>query len=193
MSDYTGWWQGVATGDLDGDGRPEIVAANWGLNSRARASREHPRKVYFGDFDGDETFDPLEARFVPEIGKEAPDLTFDVVRAALPSLQERITSFAAYGEMSIQEILGDTLKRASVLEVNTLESMVFSWRKGKFEGKPLPSEAQLAPAFGICISDLTATARKICFSARISLRWVPLNRAVTPDAVCCCWAMAWAN
>ncbi len=154
LSDYTGWWQGVATGDFDGDGRLEIVASNWGLNSRARASREHPRKIYFGDFDSDGTVDLLEAQFVPEIGKEAPDLTFDVVRAALPFLQERITSFAAYGGMSIQEILGESFPRASVQEVNTLESMVFSWRNGKFEGKPLPSEAQLAPAFGICIGDL---------------------------------------
>jgi hypothetical protein len=154
LGDYTGWWQGVATGDFDGDGRLEIVASNWGLNSRARASREHPRKIYFGDFDGNGDFDLLEARFVPEIGKEAPDLTFDVVRAAMPFLQERITSFAAYGGMSIREILGESFPRASVREVNTLESMSFSWRDGKFEGKPLPSEAQLAPAFGICIGDL---------------------------------------
>jgi len=154
LSDYTGWWQGVATGDFDGDGRPEIVASNWGLNSRARASREHPRRIYFGDFDGDGNFDLLEARFVPDIGKEAPDLTFDVVRAAMPFLQERITSFAAYGGMSIQEILGASFPRASVREINTLESMSFYWRNGRFEGKPLPSAAQLAPAFGICIGDL---------------------------------------
>ena len=91
---------------------------------------------------------------MPEIGEEAPDLTFDVVRAAMPFLQERITSFAAYGGMSIRKILGESFQRASVREVTTLESMSFSWREGKFEGTPLPSAAQLAPAFGICIGDL---------------------------------------
>jgi len=154
LSDYTGWWQGVATGDFDGDGRPEIVASNWGLNSRARTSREHPRKIYFGDFDRNGDFDLLEARFVPEIGKEAPDVTFNVVRAAIPFLQERIASFEAYGGLSIREILGDRFPLASVREVNTLESVHFSWRNGKFKGKPLPSMAQLAPAFGVCIDDL---------------------------------------
>src|SRR5439155_9152414 len=33
LSNYTGWWNGVTTGDLDGDGRPDIIASNWGLNN----------------------------------------------------------------------------------------------------------------------------------------------------------------
>ena len=28
------WWNGVTTGDLDGDGRMDIVASNWGRNSK---------------------------------------------------------------------------------------------------------------------------------------------------------------
>lgn len=154
LSDHTGWWQGVTVGDFDGDGRLEIVASNWGLNSPARTSRQYPRKLYYGDLDGNGTSALLEVRFVPDLGKEAAVLAFDVVRAAMPSLQTRIESFAAYGGMSIQEILGDNFSRAAVLEVNTLESMIFVWRDGKFEGKTLPSEAQLAPAFGICAGDL---------------------------------------
>ena len=38
LENYTGWWNGIATGDFDGDGRLEIVASNWGLNSAYRAS-----------------------------------------------------------------------------------------------------------------------------------------------------------
>ena len=69
LDEYQGWWNGVATGDLDGDGRLEIVASNWGLNSAYQTSRQYPRKVYFGDLDGNGTFDLIEARFSQQAGQ----------------------------------------------------------------------------------------------------------------------------
>ena len=154
LADYTGWWNGVATGDFDGDGRLEIVASNWGLNSGVRASQKYPRKIYYGDLDGNGTIDLVESRFNPSLGKEVPERTFDIVRAALPYLQTRVPSFEAYGQMSVQEIYGESLNGAAMLEVNTFASMIFTWHDGRFEAKALPAEAQLAPAFGICVGDL---------------------------------------
>lgn len=154
LADYTGWWNGVATGDFDGDGRMEIVASNWGLNSAYRADRQRPRKIYYGDLDGNGTSDMVESRFNPVLGKEVPERTFNVVHLALPFLEDHIPTYQAYGSMSIPEIYGESLKRAAVLEANTFSSMIFFFRKGKFEGQPLPREAQLAPAFGLCVGDM---------------------------------------
>src|SRR5690349_1958177 len=39
LSDLLGLWNGVTTGDFDGDGRMDILASNWGRNSRYEANR----------------------------------------------------------------------------------------------------------------------------------------------------------
>ena len=33
LDKWTGWWNSVTTGDIDGDGKLDIIAGNWGLNS----------------------------------------------------------------------------------------------------------------------------------------------------------------
>jgi enediyne biosynthesis protein E4 len=151
---FTGWWNGVATGDLNSDGQLEIVASNWGLNTAYRASAERPRKVYYGDFFGVGRTDVVEARFHPALRKEVPERNFAIAGSALPPLQERVPDFATYGKMSVQEIYGEPLTKAHALEAHTFASMIFSPAEGKFSAKPLPTEAQLAPSFAVVIGDM---------------------------------------
>ncbi|MCZ7639756.1 MAG: FG-GAP-like repeat-containing protein [Verrucomicrobia bacterium] len=42
LNELTGWWNGIATGDFDGDGLLDLLATNWGLNTVARASPTAP-------------------------------------------------------------------------------------------------------------------------------------------------------
>src|SRR5204863_185484 len=77
-----------------------------------------------------------------------------MVRAALPFLQEKVNSYQAYAEASVEEIYGPRLKAMRLVEVNTTASMVFFNRGDRFEAVPLPAEAQWAPAFGVCVADV---------------------------------------
>jgi len=153
LADYTGWWTGVTTGDLDNDGRPDIIAGNWGLNSPYRASPEHPRKLYYGDLDEDGVVDLIESTYDPILGRDVPDRGLKTVMKALPWIQEIAPTFAAYGQTGVLDLYGARLKNAGVVQVTTLASMVFFNRGGRFEARALPQEAQFAPAFGVCVGD----------------------------------------
>jgi hypothetical protein len=48
----TGWWQSIATADFNGDGRPDFVVGNVGLNTQYRCRSGHPALLFSGDFAG---------------------------------------------------------------------------------------------------------------------------------------------
>ena len=153
LSRLTGWWNGVTTGDLDGDGRMDIIASNWGRNTKYQASLESPRLIYYGDFSQHDTIDLVEASHDEASGKEVPDRDFDSLAGGLAFIRGRFASYAAYSQATVPEVLGDALKAARKLEAITLDSMVFLNRSNGFVAFPLPPEAQFAPAFAVCVGD----------------------------------------
>ena len=163
LSGYTGWWNGVTTGDVDGDGRLDIIASNWGLNSPTRASPSTPARLYYGDFEQTGRLDMLEAYDDSELGKVVPRRNLNVVGGALPFVRQHLVTHRAYGEASVAEILGEAFARAKELRATTLASTVFLNRGDHFEAVPLPAEAQFAPGFGVCVADVDGDGKEDLF------------------------------
>jgi len=153
LDQFTGWWNSVATGDFDGDGRQDIVAGNWGRNSKYQNHRAQPLRVVYGDWRGSGTIDPIDAYEDGGLKKLVPWATHAVAKT-LPWVAERFATAEAFSTASVADLLGERGKTARVLPAGWLDSTVFLNRAGRFEARPLPVEAQFSPAFGISVGDM---------------------------------------
>ena len=153
LSGLIGWWNGVTVGDFDGDGRMDILAANWGRNTKYERHRQWPLRIYYGDFSQDGGVGLLESYFEPTLGKYAPSCGSDAASKIMPSLAAAYPTHQAWAETGIEEVLRHAPDNARHLEATWLETTLFLNRGDHFEVKKLPMEAQLAPAFAACVAD----------------------------------------
>jgi hypothetical protein len=166
LSQLTGWWNSVTTGDFDGDGRLDLVAGNWGLNTGYQASPARPLRLYYGEFGGAGTTDLIEAYYPAELQVEVPRRSLNALGQALPKLAELFPTHAAFAVATLPEVLAALPVPPGVVAATTLASSVFLNRGDHFVAVPLPAEAQYAPAFGLVIADADADGRDDLFVAQ---------------------------
>ena len=150
----SGWWNSLTAGDFDNDGDMDYVAGNLGLNSRFKASVAEPVTVYAKDYDQNGTLDPIFCCY--NQGKCYPVPPRDQLAEQVPGLKKRFTSYAAYGKLTVTELLKpDELAGAYVAQATELRSCyIENLGNGAFQYRPLPMMAQTAPIFGMLTEDL---------------------------------------
>ena len=153
LGKYLGLWNSVCVGDFDGDGRLDIVAGNWGRNTKYESHLAQPLHFYYGDSDQDGLLEVVEAYFDPELRKIVPSRDWGVLSSAMPFIREQYHNYAEFSTAGVSEFLGEHMDQFKDMIVNTLDSMVFLNRGDHFEARPLPRETQLAPVFGLAVAD----------------------------------------
>lgn len=154
LGGLVGWWNSVGAGDFDGDGRLDLVAGNWGCNTKYQRYLPKPVHLYHGDSNGDGLTETIEAYEDAGLNKIVPDRDLESLASVFPDLREKYPTFSAFSTVGVREFLADRFDGMRDLALTRLESMVFLNRGNHFEARVLPFEAQLAPVFGVAIGDL---------------------------------------
>ena len=150
---HRGWWNGIATGDFDGDGRLDLVATNRGLNSGLSGPHAPLPHLIHGDpFEtGHQVV--IEADYDPDLGTHAPVRPRERITRALPHLAAVFPNNASFARATTADVISGHEASFATLSIDTLESSVFLNRGDQFERVALPPTAQFAPAFGVSVAD----------------------------------------
>lgn len=163
---WTGWWNGIAGRDLDGDGDIDYVVTNIGLNTKYHATPEAPELLYYADFDGTGRREVVEAAV--KDGTTYPRRGFSCSSTAMPFLKDKLKTFHNFASATLDQIYApDILKSGVRLAANTLESgVLLNDGRGRFTFRPLPALAQISPGFGVALADFDGDGKSDCVIAQ---------------------------
>lgn len=153
LDDTHGWWNIIKAADMDQDGDLDLIAGNWGLNSRLQASIEEPLTLYTKDFDNNGSEETIITYFYQ--GEETPFVSKDELVKQIPSINKKYLSYTEFASASVADILGkQNLDEARQEKAFELGSCYFeNTGDGSFKKHLLPFAAQFSSVNDIWVED----------------------------------------
>ncbi|MDC7997323.1 VCBS repeat-containing protein [Gilvibacter sediminis] len=152
----SGLWESAVVADFDADGDLDIVAGNWGLNSRLTASVQDPLKLYRGDFNGNGSTETLITYNYK--GQETLLPSKDELAKQIPQINKKYLSYADFAAAQTKDLLPKELwDAAETKSVQTLATTYFeNLGNGNFNTTILPFAAQISAVNDIFVNDFNS-------------------------------------
>ncbi|WP_292943717.1 VCBS repeat-containing protein [Mucilaginibacter sp. 44-25] len=124
LDEQKGWWQSALVTDIDGDGKPDLLAGNWGLNNKYNVAPGQPLYAYNNDIDNDGKNDLILSYFYES--KYYPFRPKNDLEQELPFLKKEFLSFQKMADKTTEEIFKDKIKDEGRLEANQFNTVFAS-------------------------------------------------------------------
>ncbi|WP_460681220.1 VCBS repeat-containing protein [Mucilaginibacter koreensis] len=146
LNQLSGWWQRIVLADADGDGKTDILAGNYGLNSKLKPSAQNPVKLYLSDIDKNGMIDPILTYSLNQ--KDYTFLGKGEIEKQVPIIKKKFLYYHDFAGKTVNELFGESLDDHHPLTVTSFASGVFYNQGTKgFTFKPFPAAVQTAPLF----------------------------------------------
>ena len=175
----SGCWNKIIVDDINGDGKPDIIAGNMGLNSQLKCSETEPAELYYKDFDDNGSVDPILCYYIQ--GKSYPAVARDELLDQISTMRTKFPDYKSYADATLHDIFSEQeLQNAGHLKATCFASAGFvSTANRKFQQLDLPIAAQQSPVYAIGIADVDGDEIKDliirwkCFACKIAIWLLP--------------------
>ena len=156
---HIGFWNSIASGDLDRDGDMDYVVGNIGTNTFMTISDQYPYRIYVNDFDNNGSMDALPFSYYKDLKgnlKEFPSVSRMDYAKEINAIRKMLPSYSSYAQASVDQLITkEQLETTTIYEVNYPYSVILRNNGDTgFSMEKLPVEAQIAPVFGTRITDV---------------------------------------
>ena len=159
FSSQNGWYNSIASADLDNDGDMDYVVGNFGENSFYKASEKQPVNAYAKDFDNNGSYDVIFSTWLPSAPHgsfmEYPTAGRDEIIREMSYIKTKFPNYATYAKATMDQVFtAEELKSSLKLSVQNF-STVWVENAGNMQFKihRLPSQAQFSNINGIVVED----------------------------------------
>lgn len=153
-----GLYNTLAAVDIDSDGDVDIVAGNQGLNTQFAPNRDEPMEMFYGDFDGNGTTEPVISYYIQH--KSWPIYSRDDLVQQIPIFNKKFLYYSDYAKADMDVILGDKKSSAKHYTASQMASVVLENRNNTLILHQLPSQAQWYPVYSIAVVDIYGDGKK---------------------------------